>query len=147
MFRRDAYALVGGYRAEFYFAQDLDLWLRLAEFGEVACDEAVMYEAMLSAGSISGKYREQQERLKRLAVRCRQARLRGQSEQELLEAASKVRPEAQSYDSSKGSYFIGRLLEPVNREKALAHYQQALQKNPMNWKAMIRRLQLRIRML
>src|SRR6185295_7332334 len=31
--RADAYRKAGGYRAEFYFAQDLDLWIRMAALG------------------------------------------------------------------------------------------------------------------
>ena len=33
MFRREAYEKVGGYRAEFDVAQDLDLWMRLVRSG------------------------------------------------------------------------------------------------------------------
>ena len=33
MFRRETYEKVGGYRAPFDVAQDLDLWMRLAEVG------------------------------------------------------------------------------------------------------------------
>ena len=44
MFRREAYERVGGYRAHLEVAQDLDLWIRLAELGmcwampEVLCE-------------------------------------------------------------------------------------------------------------
>jgi len=33
MFRRDAYDRAGGYRPQFYYGQDWDLWYRLAELG------------------------------------------------------------------------------------------------------------------
>jgi glycosyltransferase involved in cell wall biosynthesis len=35
MFRKEIVAAVGGYRAEFIHAEDLDLWLRMAEHGEL----------------------------------------------------------------------------------------------------------------
>jgi GT2 family glycosyltransferase len=36
MYRRDAVKRLGGYRAEFQYVEDLDLWLRLAEVGRLA---------------------------------------------------------------------------------------------------------------
>ena len=36
MFRKSAYEKVGGYRPEYEPAEDLDLWMRLAEVGAVA---------------------------------------------------------------------------------------------------------------
>ena len=35
MFRREAYVAAGGYRKAFRFAQDLDLWIRMARLGEI----------------------------------------------------------------------------------------------------------------
>lgn len=147
MFRRDAYERAGGYRPEFYFAQDLDLWLRLADLGAVGSLETVVYEAGLDAKSISGRYRREQERLKGLALKCRQARRRGESELPYLERARRVRPNRRRHDPSKGEYFIARLMEPVSHRKAFDYYRKAIAANPFNWKARIRSLQLRFKML
>src|SRR4030095_3947167 len=43
MFSRERYERVGGYRAEFYFAQDLDLWIRLAEGGKHIATPELLY--------------------------------------------------------------------------------------------------------
>jgi glycosyltransferase involved in cell wall biosynthesis len=43
MFRRDAYEQVGGYRKEFKFAQDRDLWLRMAEVGNFGVVKQYIY--------------------------------------------------------------------------------------------------------
>lgn len=47
MFRRDAYERVGGYRPAFYFSQDLDLWMRLVEVGDLGMIDEVLYEVAL----------------------------------------------------------------------------------------------------
>jgi GT2 family glycosyltransferase len=53
MFRRDAYERVGGYRPDFITAEDLDLWLRLGEVGQMACLPDVLLQYRQHAGSIS----------------------------------------------------------------------------------------------
>ncbi|MFZ1576355.1 MAG: glycosyltransferase family 2 protein, partial [Chromatiaceae bacterium] len=60
MFRRATYQAVGGYRPEFRVAQDLDLWMRLAEVGGCVAVPEVLYQACWQAGSISHLRREQQ---------------------------------------------------------------------------------------
>ena len=45
MFRRSAYEAVGGYRPEFYYGQDWDLWYRLAETGDFLVLPQVLYNA------------------------------------------------------------------------------------------------------
>ena len=139
MFRKSAYANVGGYRPQFYFAQDLDLWLRLSEIGKVAMINEVFYEATLTPGAISGLYRAEQERLKSLALECRSARLAGESEQLLLETAAQIRKTDKRGDFStakaKGHYFIGSCLQDSAPEKARAHFRAALRLNPFHWRA------------
>src|SRR5437762_8108752 len=45
MFMRDAYEAAGGYRASFRYAQDLDLWIRIARIGKIAIANDELYEA------------------------------------------------------------------------------------------------------
>lgn len=47
MYRRSIYELVGGYRAFFKFAQDMDLWLRMVEHCEVKIIREYLYERRL----------------------------------------------------------------------------------------------------
>jgi len=42
-FRREAYVKAGGYRPAFYYAQDWDLWYRLAALGTFAMVEQSLY--------------------------------------------------------------------------------------------------------
>jgi hypothetical protein len=44
MYRRAAYAATGGYRPVFRYAQDMDLWLRLARIGHFTFCPEVLYE-------------------------------------------------------------------------------------------------------
>ena len=53
MMRREAALRVGGYREEFPVAEDLDLWLRLAEIGELANLPDVLVTYQLHEASIS----------------------------------------------------------------------------------------------
>jgi len=57
MFLRAAYEKIGGYRPEFYFAQDLDLWTRLIEIGSHVTVPKVLYEAVVTPKDISGPTR------------------------------------------------------------------------------------------
>jgi glycosyltransferase involved in cell wall biosynthesis len=55
MFRRDAAIKVGGYDESYLVAQDLDLWLRLGEVGELACLPDVILQYRLHDKSVSEK--------------------------------------------------------------------------------------------
>ena len=57
MFRKSVYEQVGGYRPEFYFGQDADLWLRMAEVSQLAYVPSVRYICRLRTDSISGALR------------------------------------------------------------------------------------------
>jgi len=53
MMRADAVRQVGGYDESFDAAQDLDLWLRLGEVGQLACLPDVLLRYRQHAGSVS----------------------------------------------------------------------------------------------
>ena len=53
MFRRDCYEQVGGYRDFFEFAQDRDLWLRLATVTRFAIVQEVLYQREPINGSVT----------------------------------------------------------------------------------------------
>ncbi len=71
LFRKASYERAGGYRAEFYFAQDSDLWLRLGSVGLLAYEQAILYSFRVSENSISSSYRTVQHQLGDLAKECR----------------------------------------------------------------------------
>lgn len=55
MFRKDAFVQCGGYRAEMYPAEDLDLWLRLGEVGTLANVDQVLLRYRMQSASISSQ--------------------------------------------------------------------------------------------
>jgi glycosyltransferase involved in cell wall biosynthesis len=85
MFRRDVYEKVGGYRPEFYFAQDVDLWFRLAEQGMLTYIPQCLYQYRIAPNSISGNRREVIKQFSSAVRECRKRRLNGQSEKDILE--------------------------------------------------------------
>ncbi len=69
MIRREALMAVGAYREEFEYAQDLDLWLRLCEIGELANLDDVLMQYRLHEQSITAQYLTRQAECAERAVR------------------------------------------------------------------------------
>src|SRR6185503_857374 len=90
MFRRDAYERAGGYRSQFYYGQDWDLWYRLAALGRFQMAAEVLYRARVVPESISVEARHAQNELAELSLAALRARLATQSEEALLVRAANV---------------------------------------------------------
>jgi glycosyltransferase involved in cell wall biosynthesis len=134
MFRRDAYERVGGYRQLFYFAQDSDLWLRMAMQGRIGYLQEVLYRYRISPESISGRLHPAKLPYARLITALHEARLRGESEDPIL-ATADLRPlEASGGSNSAGAtdYFIARCLFGRRDARALPYLRRALAANPRN---------------
>ena len=58
--RRDTLCSVGGYRESYIYAQDLDLWLRLAEVGQLANLPQALLQYRLHPKSITSQQRNRQ---------------------------------------------------------------------------------------
>jgi len=143
LFRRADYERAGGYRPEFYFAQDIDLWLRLTDGGSVAFLPEVLYEVDVSADGLSGMNYTAQQRLGKIAVALRQARQQGKPEADLLALAGKVRPHGSRMawssrrSCSAGQYFLGNLLYHLGHGGCHRHFRQAVALNPLNLRAWV----------
>jgi glycosyltransferase involved in cell wall biosynthesis len=68
MMRRAAVEAVGGYRAEFQPAEDLDLWLRLGEVGRLTSLPEVLMKYRQHTGSFSERYQRLQRERSAVAV-------------------------------------------------------------------------------
>ncbi|HMP72048.1 MAG TPA: glycosyltransferase family 2 protein [Kiritimatiellia bacterium] len=142
MFSRKYYEQAGGYRACFYYGQDSDLWMRLAEQGEVAYLEEVYYQYRISPGAISGARRRLQKRFGRLGQACRDARRAGKSEAPFLEEAEALTrsiregriPPPRPRDQWLSFYHIGCLLESTDPEAAMAYFTSARVRHPWHWR-------------
>lgn len=145
--RRDAYLAAGGYRAPFYFAQDIDLWTRLAEKGPFAVVPEALYEARVEPGSISGTQTEEQRILADLIAKATRARRAGEAEEAILEAAARVRPVRRAGMARRvalGNYFIGSCLRNADPQAAATYFERALNSDPWLWRARFRWLQARM---
>lgn len=143
MFRRSAYEQVGGYRADFYYGQDWDLWYRLAEVGKFQVIPEMLYEARLNEKDISLNNKARQELIGHESLRALKLRQAGVSDQPALDAASKIRPGGVAVvPTSKrgaGAYFIGECLRKNgNMRPAREYLKRAIGSDPLNAKAWAR---------
>ena len=143
MFRRDAYEQAGGYRPEFYFGQDSDLWLRMATCGKMACVQDVLYNYTLSPDAISGRFSDVQRQFGVLGQLCHAARMSGKSEKpfldELAALTAAVRLKTGSRAAQAGSnYRIGVQLARRGDRSASLYFREALRLQPLHWRAFVR---------
>jgi tetratricopeptide (TPR) repeat protein len=143
MFRREAYERAGGYRNEFYFAQDLDLWVRLVRLGSLVYAPEVLYEATYDYESITARHRDKQRALRSLIRRIHDVDKVGGDSSALLAQAARVRPDnvRRTGDRARAAYFIGSCLAARRDNRALAYLQEALRIRPFfvrGWLRLIR---------
>lgn len=143
LFRRSAYEHVGGYRPQFYFGQDWDLWYRLAAVGRFQTVPQALYTARVTPGDLSSSSRTAQARLASLSLAALEARSRGESEASILELAAAVRPPG---DYRRGRrhdalYFVGEALRQNHDDRARRYFLRAIGQRPMHLKAWLRLIQ------
>lgn len=137
MMRTSAYRTVGGYRGPFRYAQDWDLWLRLAEVGLLGYVQDCLYAFRVAEASISAHRRFQQMRLAELARLCHAARKAGQPEAPCLEEAARVSAEPAPRFSPfepGSSYFIGKCLLDRRDPRCLDYLVRAWRERPASWR-------------
>jgi glycosyltransferase involved in cell wall biosynthesis len=138
MFRSDVYQRLGGYRAEFRFAQDRDLWLRMVEAGEVESLPQILYSRRVSDSCISAFRGDQQKRLAEIAKEAFRARQCGRSDARWLKLAATVSAESPPAESaerrSRTSYFIGKCLLDRRDSRAVRYLRNSVGQAPLWWK-------------
>ncbi len=149
MFRKDRYLQVGGYRPQFYFGQDWDLWFRLGEIGKFQMIEVVLYQACVMPDSLSGRYRNEQQAIAVLSRQMMLRRGRGQPEDDLLQQAQRIRPTDSgpmpASRKAEGLYFIGEQLRRNGDQRAMLYLLEALKAYPVFPKVWLRLLQFSCR--
>lgn len=144
MFRRSAYRRVGGYRPEFYFAQDRDLWLRLQEVGRFSMLDEVLCEVRLQPDDISGRYRREQSALLALLLKSQALRATTGDETAVLQRVAAIRPRANGpawlarARRAQGCYFIGSCLQARGDARARDYFEQAIKACPVHLKAWLK---------
>jgi glycosyltransferase involved in cell wall biosynthesis len=146
LFRKDVYQRAGRYRDCFYFAQDSDLWMRMAEIGQIAYVPEVLYFFRRHFCSITSSRSPEQEFYGEIGQACRRARANHQSEEPFLEQAIAKAAELRSRKvnvrdsapSIRESYFIAsQLLQ--NRDMRCRNYLwQILKRQPYHWRALLK---------
>ncbi len=140
---RHAYEAVGGYRPQFYYAQDLDLRMRLAAHGRVVSIPEVLYAYTFSPDSISAHAIKRQVEFRRLIQAASAARSRGKADETYLAQAEQL---SQAIHADKdlpqqyfaGNYFIGACLLRNNPRQAVPYLRQALACRPWSLRALLR---------
>jgi len=137
MFKKILYQQVGGYRQEFYFTQDCDLWSRMIERSGIRVIDAVLSNAIFSPSGISGHHQAQQTVLVKLVVQGIALRRQGLSDSLILEAAKKIHPAKNIKKKSEfeSIYFIAKVLTDNRSRHAKEYWQRALRLKPWSFKA------------
>ncbi|MFZ9620913.1 MAG: glycosyltransferase family 2 protein [Prochlorococcaceae cyanobacterium] len=152
LMRRSAYLAAGGYRSSFYYAQDWDLWYRLALLGRFGHCPQTLYACRLFASGLSSRHWREQRRLAALALQLYQARCRGDDEGFWLGRARLIRPQPRAplalpalawpdQRSAEGAYFIGECLRRRGDGRCQGYLMQALVQAPWLLKGWLRVLQ------
>ena len=143
MFRRDAYERVGGYRREFYYGQDWDLWYRLAAIGKFQMVPEVLYRARVIPQSISVGAKRPQKEFAALSHAALRARSTAQPEEPFLQRALAIdrSPRGSRRARADGFYFIGEILRRNGDRRARRYLRAAIAASPFTLKAWLRWLQ------
>ena len=143
MMRKSAYKQVGGYRSQFYYAQDLDLWSRLEEVGRHIEIPSIYYEALLYPESISGTRSQEQRKFFHLIKQASNARRNNEDEGIWLDKARKLsqrlkntKPRTAKF--AEGAYFIGSCLIADNPSLATHYFKKAICYNKLHLKSYLR---------
>lgn len=141
MFSRELYLAVGGYRPQFYFAQDLDLWTRLAERRTHIVVPEILVEVAVARNSLTQGYREQQIATARVIFECVRLRRAGLDETQALLAAAMIRPTRQDPISAltraRSLYFIGSCLRRQGDRRARKYFREALSAFPLHIRSLV----------
>lgn len=143
MMRKSAYKRAGGYRRQFYYAQDIDLWSRLKCVGRHIKIPSIYYEALLFPESISGTRGNEQRKFCYLIKQASAARRDGKDERIWLDKAHLLsqkcrasKPRTTKY--ADGAYFIGSCLAEENPSLARQYFKDAIVFNSLHLRARLR---------
>jgi glycosyltransferase involved in cell wall biosynthesis len=134
LFRRDAYVIAGGYRDEFRYAQDLDLWIRIARLGRIVILEDILYEATYDHMAISASKRRYQVALAGISIAIRD----GGDPRSLLEKAVRIGEDAQPRtrrDEASSLYFLASCLRRNGDLRYKRYARDAIRHDPLNLRA------------
>jgi Glycosyl transferase family 2 len=139
IFRAKEYVLCGGYRSEFYFGQDWDLWYRLASLGTFCTLQQTLCLCRFTLGSISGSRRHEQTKFAKLSKKAMLMRQGRKSDETVLAEAqqllSSLKKQTTQHNNSAANYFIGKCLSKNGNGAAIGYLMAAIKDDPLHMKA------------
>ncbi len=148
MMRTDSYRKAGGYRPEFYYGQDWDLWYRLADLGKFAGVQEALYRCRIFPDGISMRNAERQRQIHECSRCAFLARCKGEDETSFLEKAMSIRPGKDAGNGhltassrrqlAAGYYFVGEALRRNGDGRCRKYFMQALCKHPNGLRSWVR---------
>lgn len=141
MFRKTSYDKCGGYRREFYYGQDWDLWYRLGESGKYQVIPQTLYRVRVFPNSISLDNKSKQTALSKLSLAAMRHRRKRLSENDILAEALRIGREPKMKmrgTRAPGLYFIGECLRRNGDNRSLAYFQESIRVQPFLIKSWIR---------
>jgi glycosyltransferase involved in cell wall biosynthesis len=142
LFRKQIYDFVGGYRPEFFMAQDMDLWVRMAEIGMHLPLADILYQAEYSFGGISSGHWNLQKKIGRKILLSARSRREGLDDSSILASIYELKKHRRTtrFSNSRALYFIGMCLFDKDVISAKHYLLSALKENPYNLKVALRYL-------
>jgi glycosyltransferase involved in cell wall biosynthesis len=142
MFRANQYALCGGYRSEFYFGQDWDLWYRLASLGTFCMLQEQLCVCSINPSSISTSRKLEQYSFAQLSRKAFLRRFAGLPDQQVLEEARQLSPFVGKRantrrDMAAANYFIGKCLLANANKAAIGYLLATVKENPLHFRGWV----------
>lgn len=143
MFRKSLYEQVGGYRSEFYYTQDCDLWSRMILSATLVVIEKCLTIAIYSVRGISAQHVLEQRQLVALVAKANDLRARQRPDESVLEEAVRIRPMKQvetnveSDNYFDGYYFLAKVLSKNRSPHAQYYWRKAINAKPWSFRARI----------
>jgi hypothetical protein len=146
MFRRSMYQSVGGYRWQFYYAQDWDLWYRMAEKSKFYIVPNVLYKVRILPHCISIVNQKRQKQLSDCFKEAFIARFSNEDESSYLLKAEKIKPSFGGKKIKRNQepilYFIAENLRHKDRLSSRKYFIQAIRANVFSVRSYIRLIQI-----
>jgi len=139
MFRAKHYFQCGGYRSEFYYGQDWDLWYRLAALGTFCTLQTTLCVCRFALGSVSGSWKGEQNQFGHLSKKAMLMRASGASDESVLTEArqllSSLKGRKMRHNKSSANYFIGKCLLENRNKAARGYLMSAIREHPLHLSA------------
>ncbi len=144
MMRTEAYHEAGGYRWQFYYGQDWDLWYRLAELGRFAMIPDVLYRVRVMPLGISASHHQRQMAIGQCSLDAFARRRQGLREDDILALAAAIRPNKGKPRRNvrqclaNGYYFVGETLRRNADPRCRRYLWLAFRADPLHLRCVLR---------